>query len=90
MDTQEKNMKIETLQKEFRNEARKIFAWEDTEIAKIDEELKAKGLYRTGLDANSEYYAPVSAKAKAKMKALVEKYRAMADELEKNNKTLDL
>ncbi len=83
MGIQEKDVIIEALQKEFRNEAKKIFAWEDAEIAKIDEELKAKGLYQTGLDTNSEYYAPVSAKAKAKMKALVERYRAMADELEK-------
>ena len=83
MDTQEKNMKIEALEAELQAELRKVYAWHNKEIERIRTELKEKGLYQLGLDTNREYYAPITAEGKARMKALVEKYQAMADELEK-------
>lgn len=83
MDTQEKNMRIEALEAELQAELRKVYAWHNKEAERVTAELKEKGLYEPGLDGNTEDYAPITAEGKARMKALIEKYQAMADELEK-------
>ncbi len=83
MDTQEKNMKIKALEAELRVELKKLYVWHRGEVERVTAELKEKGLYEPGLDGNTEDYAPITAEGKARMKALVEKYQAMADELEK-------
>ena len=47
----------------------------DQELKAIEQELKSKGIYRSGLDANEEFYKPATARLKKRIKEIQNKYQ---------------
>ena len=60
---------------EFQTKMKLLFEWDENEHRKIDEQLKASGKYREGLDTNQQYYREQIKEFNRRFYSLVEKYK---------------
>ena len=64
-----------TRTEEFQAKMKSLFKWNDLERRKIDEQLKAQGKYREGLDTNQKYYREHVKEFNRRFYELAEKYK---------------
>lgn len=63
------------IKENFLKEMQTLMEWEESEIGKINEELKRQGLFEEGLDTNQKYYASVIEVRKRRWREILEKYK---------------